>query len=391
LPVSTKNGTLFVVQPLTKHILISAGELSGDIHAANLVQEVIKVAPNVKFYGMGGNLMQKAGVNIIVNSNSLSLIGGLAIAVKFIKLASAFLTMRRMVQQDKPNLLILVDYPGFNLLLAKIAKKSGVKVLYYISPKVWAWHQSRVKIIKKCVDMMAVIFPFEVDFYNKFQIPVKFVGNPLLKMVIPKLSREITYKIFNIVPKYKTVGLFPGSRLSEIKRLLPIMLIAAKILKHMDPQLQFVLSQASSITNDDLSPFLQNSSIQPTVIQGHNYDIMQICDAIIAASGTATLEIALMETPLVIIYNMPWFEYQCAKRLIKIPYIGLCNILANEKIVKELLQYDATPEKIAEEIYIILNNKNYKEKMINNLKNIKKTLQNKKQEDISQVVLDIIK
>ncbi|MDR1057381.1 MAG: lipid-A-disaccharide synthase [Coxiellaceae bacterium] len=375
---------------LTKRVLISAGELSGDMHASNLVQTVTKISPYIRFYGMGSKLMQKAGVDIIVDSSHLSIIGGLEIAVKFIKLASAFLTMRNTIHRNKPDLVVLVDYPGFNLLLAKIAKKAGVKVLYYISPKVWAWNQSRIKTIKKYVDMMAVIFPFEVEFYNKYQIPVQFVGNPLLKMVTPNLSQEVAKQLFNISSKYKTVGLFPGSRLNEIKRLLPIMLKAAKILKEQNPNLQFLLSQAPSITNNDLLPYLHASSIKPRIISGQNYDVMQSCDAIIAVSGTVTLEIALMEIPLIIIYTMSWFEYKFAKRLIKIPYIGLCNILANKKIVPELLQYDATPSKIAEAISNILNDENYRKKMILNLQSIKKTLQNKEQKDISQVIIEIL-
>lgn len=378
------------MQSHAKKILISAGELSGDMHAANLVQAVIKKAPHLKFYGMGGDLMQKVGVDLIVDARSLSLIGGLEIVTKLAKLVSAFFTMKRAILRSKPDLLILVDYPGLNLLLARVAKKAGVKVLYYIGPKVWAWHQSRIKTIRKSVDMMAVIFPFEVEFYNKHKIPARFVGNPSLKMAVSKLSQDAAYKLFNIDPKYGTIGLFPGSRLGEIKRLLPIMLDAAKILKENNPKLQFLLSQAPSITNNDLQPYLQSSVIKPKIVSEQNYDLMQVCDAIITASGTATLEIALMATPLIIIYTMPWFEYQFAKRLIKIPYIGLCNILANKKIIPELLQYDATPQKIATEITKILNDEHHQNRMINNLKSIKTILANKEQQDVSQLVVELL-
>jgi lipid-A-disaccharide synthase len=350
-----------------------------------------KITPNIKFYGMGSDLMHKAGVDLIVNSNDLSVIGGLEIITKFAKIWHAFKVMKHAIRNDKPDLLLLVDYPGFNLRLAKTAKKAGVKVLYYISPKVWAWHQSRVNTIKECVDMMAVIFPFEVAFYNKYQVPVKFVGNPLLKMVIPKLSLVDARQKFNIDPKHKTVGLFPGSRLSEIKRLLPVVLDAAKILKDHDPKIQFLLPQAPSITDENLLPYLQASAIKPMIIKGQNYDVMQVCDAIIAASGTATLEITLMGIPLVIIYKMAWWEAQITKRLIKIPYIGLCNILAGKKIVPELLQDDATPEKIADEISKLLNDDDYRKKMISNLSSIKNSLENKELADISQVVIEIIK
>lgn len=378
------------MQKTIKHILISVGEASGDMHAANLVQAVKKSSPNIQFYGMGANLMQNAGVNIIVNANKLSIMGWVEIITKFSAIRKAFRIMTDAVLHNKPDLLILVDYPGFNLRLAKVAKKAGIKVLYFISPKIWAWNQGRVEIIKKYVDMMAVIFPFEVEFYKKRQVSVTFVGNPLLEMVKPKLTREAAQKTFNLNPNYKTIGLFPGSRKSEIKYLLPIMLATAQLLKTKYPNLQFLLPQASSITIDELQPYLQSCPIKIQVVQNQNYDVMQVCDAIIAASGTATLEIALMAIPLVIIYKGSWLEYKIAKHLIKIPYIGLCNILANKKIVQELLQYDATPKNITEEIEKILNDTNYRTEMTINLMKTKNLLENSAKKDIVQLIISMI-
>jgi lipid-A-disaccharide synthase len=375
---------------LAKNILISAGELSGDMHAANLVQAVKKIAPNVRFYGMGADLMQKAGVDVIIDTKDLSIIGALEIIIKFVKILRAFCLMKRTIYRDKPDLLILVDYPGFNLRLAKIAKKVGVKVLYFISPKVWAWNQGRIKTIKKYVDMMAVIFPFEVAFYQKRQVPVKFVGNPLLKLAIPKLSVSEARELFKLNANYRTIGIFPGSRLSEIRRLLPVMIKAAKILKDNNPNIQFLLSQASSITDEDLKPYLQSNMVNIQVIAEKNYDIMQVCDTIIAASGTTTLEITLMEIPLVIVYKMSWCEYLAARCLIKIPYVGLCNILANKKIAVELLQGNATPKKISQEVEKILNNNIYRNEMISNLKEVRKLLRTNEQEEVSLLVLKMI-
>ncbi len=353
-----------------KQILISVGEASGDMHATNLVQAVKKTAPNIQFYGMGANLMRKTGVDIIIDANDLSIVGGLEVITKFPKIYKAFRIMQNALEHNKPDLLILVDYPGFNLRLAKIAKKAGVKVLYFISPKIWAWNQGRVEIIKKYVDKMAVIFPFEVDFYKEYQVPVTFVGNPLLEIAKPKLTRETAALAFHLDPNCKTIGLFPGSRKSEIKYLLPIMLETAKLLKNKNPKLQFLLPQASSITLDDLQPYLQASSIKVQVIPNQNYDVMQVCDAII--------------------YKKSWLEYQIAKRVIKIPYIGLCNILANKKIVQELLQYDATPENIAKEIEKILNDTNYRQEMIANLINTKNLLKGAKQENIAELVISTL-
>ena len=378
------------MQKPTKHILISVGEASGDMHAANLIQEVKKIAPNTQFYGMGANLMHDAGFDIIVDASELSIVGGLEVITKFSKIREAFRIMQDALLHNKPDLLILVDYPGFNLRLAKFAKKAGVKVLYFISPKIWAWNQGRVEIIKKYVDMMAVIFPFEVDFYKKFGVPAIFVGNPLLKMVKPKLTCDAAKQAFHLDPSCKTIGLFPGSRKSEINYLLPIMLAAAKLLKNNNPNLQFLLPQANSITLNDLQPYLQSSPIKVRIIKDQNYDVMQVCDAIIAASGTATLEIAIMAIPQVIIYKKSWLEYQIARHLIKIPYIGLCNILANKKIVQEFLQYDATPENITREIEKILNDANYRKEMVTNLAQTKKLLESDKQENIAELVLKIV-
>lgn len=371
-----------------KRILISAGELSGDMHAATLVQAVKKLSPAIEFYGMGANLMQKAGVDIIVNAGTLSIIGGLEIITKFVKIFQAFRIMKQAICRDLPDLIILVDYPGFNLRLAKIAKKTGIKVLYFISPKIWAWHQSRIKIIQECVDKMAVIFPFEVDFYQKHQVDVSFVGNPTLEHLPKDLATIKARQLLNLNSNAITVGLFPGSRLGEIKRLLPIMLKTAKILHDHEPNIRFLLARASSITSSDLEPYLHVSNITIQVVTENNYATMHACNAIIAASGTTTLEIALVATPLVVIYKMSWLEYQLAKRLIKIPYVSLVNILAQKPIVQELLQCAATPEKIAAEIEKILHNSSYRNEMISNLKNIKNLLEEREPENLALLTVN---
>lgn len=375
-----------------KHILISAGEASGDIYAADLVKKIRAIEPRTTFCGMGSDLMQRAGVDIVINSNTLSIFGGLEIILKFFKIWSAFHKMKTLLFSNKPDLLVLVDYPGFNLRLAKVAKKAGVKVLYFISPKVWAWHQSRVHIIKKYVDLMAVIFPFEVEFYKQWQIPVVFVGNPLLQM-LPKnsLSKIHMRQELELNADIATVGLFPGSRIGEIKRLLPVMLAAAQMLKQHKQNIQFVLSQAHTITMDNLTPYLRlYPELKIQVVVNKNYQVMQACDAIIAASGTATLEIALLEIPQVIIYKMANWEFQIAKRLVKVPYVGLCNILANKKIVPELLQHDANSENISREIETILTNEVYRNKMLSDLKEVRKLLETSEQQELSSLVVQMI-
>lgn len=375
-----------------KKILISAGEASGDLHGSNLIKATKSIDPKIQFYGMGSDLIQQTGAKVIVNSRSLGIFGGYEIITSILKIWRAFKIMKAALLKDKPDLLILVDYPGFNLRLAKIAKKAGVNVLYYISPKVWAWNQSRVSKIKQYVDRMAVIFPFEVDFYKQYKIPATFVGNPLIDNLPSKISNQKARDILNIDTETKTVGLFPGSRLSEIKRLLPVILESAKILKKTNSKIQFILPKANSISYKILEHHLNSyKELEIKVITDQNYNVMQACDAIIAASGTVTLEIALMEIPLVIIYKLAKIEYLIAKNLIKIPHVGLCNILSGRKFVQELLQNKANAQEISSEINKILNDSTYREQMLTDLKNTKKILTTTKKKNIASLIIETLK
>ena len=367
----------------SKEILISVGEASGDLHASNLIKSVLQIDPTIKFYGMGGTLMQQAGAELLLNCNELALIGVFEIITKLPKILRAKKIMQKALLQDKPDLLILVDYAGFNLRLAKYAKKLGIKVLYYISPKLWASLPGRVKKIKRDVDLMAVIFPFEVEFYKKWQVPVKFAGNPLVEIVKPSAPK--------IISQNKIIGLLPGSRKSEIKYLLPVMLKAAEIIKKQEPTAQFVLPLASSLTEKDINKYLQNTSLKIQITYKNTYDVMYSCDAIIAASGTATLEIALLAIPMVITYKVSTLNYWLIKAFIKIPYVGLCNIVAQEKIVQELLQHDATPEKLSAEILKILHDENYRQNMITQLQKIKMQLDGSNKENIAEIIINIMK
>jgi lipid-A-disaccharide synthase len=373
-----------------KHqILIVTGEASGDLHAAKLVRDVRKLNPDIDFWGMGGINMRQAGVNIIADTAGLAVMGFFDVLIHLPKIYSAKKIICNTIANSPPNLLILIDYSGFNLRLAKIAKQKGIKILYYIIPQLWASRQRRIKIIRKYVDKVAVIFPFEIDFYKRFDIPVCFVGHPLLDIVHPSMSIGEAKQKFALNPQYKTIGLFPGSRKGEIKRLLPVMLKSAQLLKQQFPNIQFILALASSLTEDDLNPYLKKFDLEIKIIANHNYDIMQVCDAIIAASGTVTLEIALMKIPMLIIYKIspPYFPI---KLIIKIPYIGLCNIIAGKQIVKEFLQQHANPKKISAEITRILTDNNYRNTMITELKKIKGKLTTEKTENLAQLVVNML-
>jgi lipid-A-disaccharide synthase len=339
--------------------MIVAGEASGDIYGADLVREALQAKPGLHFLGIGGARMREAGVETLVDSADMAVMGLVEVFKHFSVISSAFRKLKKLLQENPPDLLILIDYPGFNLRLAKVAKKAGVKVLYYISPKVWAWKAGRVKAIAATVNHMAVIFPFEVTLYEKAGVPVSFVGNPLLDLVNVTMNRGEAAGSFRLDPSRKIIGLFPGSRKSEIERILPAILDSAALLKQQFPDVQFVLPVASTLGNRDIMPLLEASGVEVTITRDRIHDLIRACDAIISVSGTVTLEIALIGTPMVIIYKLSPITYHAAKRLVKIKHIGLCNIVAAETVVKEMIQSEANPEKISAEIGAILNDRDY--------------------------------
>lgn len=373
-------------------ILILSGEASGDLHAANLINELKSINPSLQFYGMGGDKMRQAGVDIIQDYNQLAVVGLTEVIRHFPTIYRAFKTIQKFIETQKPDLVILVDYPGFNLRMAKVAKKNNCKVFYYISPQLWAWHQSRVNIIKKYVDEIAVVFPFEVDFYKRFDVDAHFIGHPLAKTVKPTYPVNETKKILDFNPNANPIiGIMPGSRRGEIKRLTLPMLQAALLLKQKFPQAQFVLPLAPSRRPEDLQPYLQQVNLEVKVIAGHTYDVINVCDALMVASGTATLEVGLLAKPMVLVYKVSALTYFIGRLLIKIPFLGICNIIANKPVVKELIQQDATPENIAKEIEKIMEDQNYHETMLMELTNIKKSLNESKSEDIQNVLQKLLK
>ncbi len=327
--------------------MIVAGEASGDLHGANLVREALKIDPELHFLGIGGQRMREAGVETLVDAAKMAVVGLVEVVAHFDVIFHAYSVLKKIIATDPPDLLILIDYPDFNLRIARLAKARGVKVLYYISPQVWAWRVGRVKKIGRLVDRMAVVFPFEVPFYEREGVPVSFVGHPLVDIVHPTRDHAEALASFGLDPGRPTVGLFPGSRKSEVRTLLPTILATATLLRKRFPDVQFLLPLASSLTRADLAPWLEGAGIEVTVVEGRGYDVMQACDAIVTVSGTVTLEIALIGVPMVIIYRVSPLTYTVGKRLIRVDHIGLCNIVAGERVVQELIQHDAEPGKIA--------------------------------------------
>lgn len=334
--------------------MIVAGEASGDIYGADLAREAYKLHPNLHFFGIGGQRMREAGVETLVDSADMAVVGLVEVLKHFDVIAAAFRTLKQILLDDPPLLLVLIDYPGFNLRLAKIARKAGVKVLYYISPQIWAWRQGRVRKIARLVDHMAVILPFEAPFYERAGVPVTFVGHPMLDMVRVTMSRDQAAASFDLDPSRPVVGLFPGSRASEIERLLPAIIGAAGKLVSRHSDVQFAVPVASTLKREDLEERFAAAGIRATFTTERIHDLIRACDAVISVSGTVTLEIALVGTPLVIIYRLAPLTYQLAKRLIKVEHIGLCNIVAGRTIAPELIQDEANPEAIADAISRII-------------------------------------
>lgn len=354
--------------------MIVAGEASGDIYGADLITEALKLAPDLHFFGIGGARMRESGVETLVDSSVMAVVGFVEVIKHFDVISSAFNRLKQILLNDPPELLILIDYPGFNLRLAKVARKAGVKVLYYISPQIWAWRQGRVKKIARLVDHMAVILPFEAPFYQQAGVPVTFVGHPMLDLVNVTLDRSAAATSFGLDPSRNIVGLFPGSRRNETERLLPVIIAAAAKLKERFPDIQFILPLASTLNSDDIVPLLSAAGLDVTITRERIHDMIRACDAVISVSGTVTLEIALVGTPMVIIYKLSPLTYQLAKHLVKVPNIGLCNIVAGETVVQELIQDQANPAAIAAEVGKLLTDQTYRAPIVRKLGEVRAKL-----------------
>lgn len=360
---------------MNKRIMISAGEASGDMHAANVVHALRRHAPQLEVYGMGGAQMQEAGVELLVDCSDIAVMGIIEVLLKYRSIMAALKILKKSLSDNPPDLLILVDYQEFNNKLAEHARSLGVKVLFYIGPQVWAWRQHRVHQIGKRVDMMAVILPFEEAFYRDANVPVRFVGNPLADEVKPSKSKARCMKEYGLDGERTVIGLMPGSRRSEIKRILPLQLAAADLLQRSKPELQFVIPLARSLSSELFQVELKKyRHLQVTLVDDLSYNVMQCCDAIIAASGTATLEIALMGIPNCITYKIAHLSYAILRRMVHIEHIGLVNIVAGKGIVKEFVQYQAKADAIAAEIQQILDDTEYRNTMLAELKQVRNKL-----------------
>ena len=339
---------------------IIAGEASGDLHGSNLIKELIKKDTSTEIRCWGGDKMQTAGANLVKHYKELAFMGFIEVVKNLGTIFKNLKFCKKDILQFKPTALILIDYPGFNLRIAKWAKEQNIKVIYYISPQVWAWKENRVKLIKECVDKMLVILPFEKEFYKKWNYEVEYVGHPLVEVIEEFGIRNSELGVENSkplpsnsqfpIPGLPIIALLPGSRQQEILKKLPIML---EVAKHF-PAYQFVVAKAPGLEESFyahlLAPYNNVSSVSDKT-----YNLLMRSKAALVTSGTATLETALFGVPEVICYKGSSFSYQIAKRLIKIKFIGLVNLIMNKEVVKELIQDELTVENLSHELNELLN------------------------------------
>ena len=328
-------------------ILISAGEASGDIHAAAVTAALKKIDSAIEVFGMGGDALRAAGGEVLFDIKDHGVMGFVEVIKKLPDLFKLRSDFARVMDERKPDCLVVVDYPGFNMKLAKVAHDKGIPVVSYIAPSAWAWNKGRAKNVAKIVDKVACIFPFEYDVYKEAGAPVEFVGHPLLDIVKPAWERTEAEAWVGKQPGHPLVLLMPGSRLMEIEKMLPNLLAGAKLLKKQLPEVQFAMPRAGTIPLELLQSKIKASGLEIKITEGHNYDLFSVADLALATSGTVTLEAALCGLPSVIVYRTSALNAFIARRVINIPNIGLPNIVAGRQILPELLQEDFTPANVA--------------------------------------------
>ncbi len=363
---------------MSSKIMIITGEASGDLHGANLVRSLHSKNPDLQFCGMGGEELASLGVEILYDAAKVSVVGVFEIFSHLKDIWLAQRVLRRRLIQDPPDLLILIDLPDFNLMLAKKAKKLGIPVFYYISPQLWAWRSGRVKTMKARVDKIGVILPFEEEFFCKRGVEAEYVGHPLLDTVKVGATREQFFERHEIPGDTLCIGLFPGSRKREVSSLLPIFLSAAESLQKKVPEkIVFFIPKASTIDNQEfaaagLRRYQQHLDIR--IIEEDRYSMMAACDVVVTASGTVTLELAILEVPMIVVYKLAPLTYQLGKRLVKVEFFSLVNLIAGYAAVPELLQHEVTAEKIAGELLAITTTSARKQKMKQALKEVRAKL-----------------
>lgn len=351
---------------------IIAGEASGDLHASNLVAEIKKKDRKAEFRGCGGDRMKAEGVDLLKHYRTMAYMGFVEVAVNLRKVLGNIAQVKKDIVEYQPDALILVDYPGFNLRIAKFAHEKGLKVFYYISPQVWAWKRHRVHKIKASVDKMLVILPFEEEFYKNYGVDVTYVGNPLLDELAKfgTANRSIFLRRNSLGEKREIIALLPGSRKQEVKRMLPVMM---KVASHF-PDYQFVVAGVSSLEKALYKKIMGTADV--FFVENQTYELLQNSSAALVTSGTATLETALFSVPEVVCYKATGFSYRLAKWMIKVDFISLVNLVMGKEVVKELIQGDLKEENLVKELDALLHNGKLQRQLLEDYEELKDRLGN---------------
>ena len=367
---------------------IIAGEASGDLHASNLVTEIKKKDKKAEFRGFGGDLMKAQGVELVKHYRTMAYMGFVEVAVNLRKILGNIAQCKKDILEYQPDVVVLVDYPGFNLRIADFAHKKGFKVYYYISPQVWAWKRRRVQKIKKSVDKMLVILPFEEEFYRRYGVDVSFVGNPLLDELakVGTGNRSIFLRRNSLGERREIIAMLPGSRRQEVKRTLPVMLKAAS---HF-PDYQFVIAGVSSLDKSLYKDIMGNSDV--FFVENQTYDLLLNSSAALVTSGTATLETALLSVPEVVCYKATNFSYRLAKWMIKVKFISLVNLIMDREVVKELIQGDLNEDNLVKELDQLLHNGKRQRQLLEDYEELKDKLGNVgASEKAAEVIVESLK
>lgn len=356
------------------NILIIAGEESGDLHGANLATSLKAIQPGSSFRGMGGNKMRQAGVHTFFDIDRMGTVGLVEIFGNIIHYIKVYCKLASEIVGKKYDAVILIDYPTLNLRLAKWCKRSNCPAFFYISPQVWAWRRGRIKTIRRVVNKMFVILPFEEPMYREAGVAVEFVGHPFVELVRPSLPRSEAILKFGLKPGLKTVGLLPGSRKNEVDSLLEIMVQAAARIKQEIKDCQFIIPVADSIDPEYIRGKLHPNPLDIKTVTGCSYDVMNCCDFLVVASGSATLEAGLIGCPMVIVYKVNPLTYWMVKLLVKVDHFGLVNLIAGERVVPELIQGEATAGNIVREALRALKDPDYSQAVRLKLSRIRESL-----------------
>lgn len=356
-------------------ICFVAGDPSGDVHAARLIETLKARDAGLTFTALGGPAMAQAGARLLDDLTRTASIGPFDAARHLGRFLRAKRLLNEHLTRHRPDLMILVDFGDFNLpVIAPLVKRHGVPILYYISPQVWAWGRWRLQWIRRYVDRMVVFFPFEETFYQREGIPVTWVGHPLVDDARPSMDRDAARQRFGLNPWRRTVGLLPGSRASEVARHLPVLLAAAGAIAWRMPGVQFLLPVAPSVPPEAIRAHLARAAVDVHLADGAIADALQLMDGALVASGTATLETALCEVPMVVIYRASWPTYLAARAVIRVPHIAMVNLVAQRVIVPELVQHRATPGRIAATLIDLLRDEEQCAAMKQGLREVKEKL-----------------